>query len=614
MDITKQAKKVGRKISHSLLLKVIISVSAFSFILIVCNLIGISIISKQVLGEYFGNQLREKIHSQHVIGENALMTLNSFVAMMPAVYPELGERIAQEDFDYVVNVAKSSDSMMANDGYLIADADGNIKYYSYGTEPTEEQMVRFHEFTDWLKQKEDLTYNGYLDVLDQGVSVVSAHALPDMSTMQVKAIFLVVQLRLSDCDYLKRTGDMLQISGTVYKGKKLIGSSLLAGQGDVESMNIEIPQTWISDSIYQTKQPVVAIDETEAGTFISAYAPIPDYRNDVIGIYNAAIDISVMKEIITIMILTLIIIALVVGGLLLWGIVKYFQKNMVNPIQSLTQTAQRIAQGDLTEQIRIATTHDEIEQLSIGVKDMQKSLAENISGLTRTANFLHAASEGLSRASLQLSDGANKQAASLEEVSSALEQMAGNIHQNKDNATMTEKQMEQADKAVQQIANEATDSMNDTRKIATSIKAINDLVGQTNILSLNASVEAARAGNMGKGFGVVAKEVGRLAEQTKNTALDISEKANKSIIGTQNINTLLDEVTPQLHRVSELVKEIAVASQEQSIGADQINLAIADLNRVTQESAANAEEIAANAQELSSTSDKMKQIVGKFKL
>lgn len=612
MDIKQQFCRLSQKIGRSLLQKITISIFLFSVILISCNIIGISVIAKEVLEDYFGTQLHEKIQAQNDINKKALMTLNSFVAQMPIVFPELGQKIAEEDFDYIIQTAKQTSTLIDNDGYVITDAKGNIAYNSYDTECSDIQMSNFKQFIKWLCKKEDLTYNGYVDFLDQDVCLVTAHALPDITTGEVKGTFIVVYARLNNNDYLKNNANMLQLSGnTTYKDNKIVGSSVFAGQ---KTIHLDMAQTWITDTIVQKQKDVLTVEDYGADTYFSAYSPILGYDDEVVCIYNAAMDISVMVYIIKVVIIALIIIALLVGGLLLWGVIRFFRNNMTDPILSLTETAQRIAQGDLTEEIQIKHTRDEIEKLSISMKEMQKSLSDTISTIAQTSTFLQASSSGLSKASLQLSDGANKQASALEQISSSLEEMAGNIHQNKDNANITEKQMEAADKAVQSIANSASDSMNDTQKIATSIRAINDLVSQTNILSLNASVEAARAGNMGKGFAVVAKEVGRLAEQTKITAYDISEKAEKSIIGTQNINALLDQVTPQLHSVSALIKEITVSSQEQSIGADQINIAIADLNKVTQESAVNANGIANNAQELSSMADKMNQIVGTFKL
>ena len=174
--------------------------------------------------------------------------------------------------------------------------------------------------------------------------------------------------------------------------------------------------------------------------------------------------------------------------------------------------------------------------------------------------------------------------------------------------------MNEADTAVASIAHQATNSMNDTRQIAVSIKDINELVKQTNILSLNASVEAARAGAYGRGFAVVAKEVGRLAERTQETAREVSDTATKSIAGSEEINKLLDAIAPQLHEVAMLIKEITTSSQEQGVGADQISIAINDLNKETQNTAARADEIATNAHDLYTIANKMKGLVDQFKV
>lgn len=612
MGLKPSFQKMREKAGRSLLTKIAIAVSLFSFVLIFANIMGVSFICKEVLSDYFDNQMREKIHSREVFVNHSLTTLSGFVGQMPVVFPEIAQKIAEEDFDYVIKTSKQTASLMENDGYVITDAEGNILYNTYPTECTEQQMAEFKEFVSWLCQKEDLIYNGYMKFLDQGICIVTAHALPDITTMQIKGTFIVVQVRVFDNDYLKSCGDMLQVSGqTVFEGTTLMGSSVFAGQ---ETVHIEIGDKAIADTVYQHGTIVHTIEDYGEETYFSAYSPIYGYKGEVIGIYNNAVDVTVMKNIARTIGLSLLIIALSVGAVLIWLIIRFFRTNMTQYIERVTETVRSIADGDLTEEVHQPNTNDEISRLCKGVLDMQTSLTNTIQSISQTADFLHSSSEELSRSSFDLSDGATKQASSLEQISSSLEEMAGNIHQNKDNATVTEQKMAAADSAVQQIADSATDCMNDTQQIASSIRAINSLVGQTNILSLNASVEAARAGNMGKGFAVVAKEVGRLAEQTKITAYDISEKAEKSIIGTQNINALLDQVTPQLHSVSALIKEITVSSQEQSIGADQINIAIADLNKVTQESAVNANGIANNAQELSSMADKMNQIVGTFKL
>lgn len=612
MENTQFIKRVRDKFRVSLLAKISLSIVLFFVVIVASNIFEVSFVCKKVLGGYFENQMHEKIASHEAVTQKSLMELNAFVAQMPIVFPELGKKIAESDYDYIVNTAKQTASLMKNDGYVITDAIGNIKYNSYQTKCTRKQLTEFGDFVDWLCVQEDLVYNGYVNFLDQGICLVTAHALPDMTTGEVKGTFIVVQQRAFDNDYLKDNSEMLQLSGqTIYEGTTLMGSSVFAGQ---ETVHMEISDYNLADSVYQQKKVMLTVEDYGKETYFSAYSPIIGYTGDVIGISNMAEDVSVMNSIVKTIGTTVLLFALLIGAVLLSFMIRFFRKNITQYIKQVTQTVRSIADGNLTEDVLQPNTGDEIAQLCKGVRDMQKSLSDTILSISQTADLLHSSSEGLSKSSFQLSDGATKQASSLEQISSSLQQMASNIHLNKDNACLTEQQMAAADDAVQRIADSASDSMNETQRIATSIAAINELVSQTNILSLNASVEAARAGNMGKGFGVVAREVGRLAEQTKITASDISEKAGKSIVGAQNINSLLDEVSPQLHKVSALVKEIAVSSQEQSIGADQINIAVLDLNNVTQETALSAKHIASNADELSLTSEKLRQIVSTFKL
>ncbi len=611
MAVSKTLGKMTSKVSRSVLVKFAVALALFSTIIICSNVVGVYFISRKVLGEYFGTQLRDKVRTQHVIGENALLQLSSYVEQLPRFFPQISRSLSNDDYNYVTYTTEGTCKLMGVDGYIITDKQGDIKRTSFENY-TEEHVGQLRNLIGFVRDSETHIYNGYADLLAEGICVVSVHAVPD-TLGQTAAYLVMCQYHLEDNDYLKRIGDQLQVVNSVYRGTKSSSCSLFVGH-EKGSIVVDMPQPWIADTIYNKRQNVVTIDEIDGNVYLSAYAGIPDYRGRVIGIYNAGVDVTVMTNIIRYIVVTLFVISLIIGLILLWLILRYFRKHLTNPLEKMTESVEQIATGDLTQPVEVYRTDDEVERLSKGLKYMHKSLTSTIRTMVDTAKVLHFSSNELSRASLQLSEGANKQAASLEEISSSLEEMTGNIHQNTENAVLTDKMMSQTDKAVQSIGDTATENMNDANLIADSISDINGLVNQTNILSLNASVEAARAGNMGRGFAVVAKEVGRLAEQTRATAQGVSDTASKTIAGAENINNLLDEVLPQLHKVSSLVKEIATSSQEQGIGADQINIAIAGLNRVTQESAANAEEIAANAQELSSTADKMKAAVDMFKV
>jgi methyl-accepting chemotaxis protein len=174
--------------------------------------------------------------------------------------------------------------------------------------------------------------------------------------------------------------------------------------------------------------------------------------------------------------------------------------------------------------------------------------------------------------------------------------------------------MQRLSQAIDQIKS----ASDETAKI---VKTIDEIAFQTNLLALNAAVEAARAGDAGKGFAVVAEEVRNLAmrsaEAAKNTATLIDEavqKAGDGVSLNQEVLSNLEEIVSQVHKVSEVMGEIAASSEQQQEGVEQLNMAVGQLNQVTQQTAANSEEAASTAEELSGQAVEMQNMVQSFKL
>jgi methyl-accepting chemotaxis protein len=258
--------------------------------------------------------------------------------------------------------------------------------------------------------------------------------------------------------------------------------------------------------------------------------------------------------------------------------------------------------------------------LSLGIT---RPVNRIVVGLREGSNHVASAATQVSAASQSLAEGATEQAAGLEETSSSLEEMSSMTKQNADNATQANTLASEAKKAANngavsmgRMAEAIKDIQKSSDETAKIIKVIDEIAFQTNLLALNAAVEAARAGEAGKGFAVVAEEVRNLAmrsaEAAKNTSNLIEQSVNNSRNGVQicgEVKTALDEIVQSIAKTTDLVGEIAAASKEQAQGVDQINTAVSQMDKVTQQNAANAEESASASEELSAQAESMNQIV-----
>lgn len=256
---------------------------------------------------------------------------------------------------------------------------------------------------------------------------------------------------------------------------------------------------------------------------------------------------------------------------------------------------------------------DEIGILNQSLMTLSKELGSIIRSVQDISIQINQASIQLKTTSDELSSGAGNEAVSIEEISASMEEMVNSIAQNSDNSSRTSNIAENARESIRNSnysANEAVDALN---RIDEKIKLINDIALQTNILSLNAAVEAARSKENSSGFAVVAAEVRKLADLSKDAALEIKKLSNEASDISQNASNQLGETVALINETSDLVSSIYKASSEQDLGARQINNAINEINIHIQASATTAEEMSASAEELQYMSDSLRENIGFFK-
>lgn len=310
-------------------------------------------------------------------------------------------------------------------------------------------------------------------------------------------------------------------------------------------------------------------------------------------------------------------------ALLVW---TRLQATIVRPLKTMIEGARAIAGGDLT--VHFATDrHDEVGQLQQALQQMNVNLRSVIGDVRVNADTITMATHEITIGNMDLCGRTESQASSLEETASSMEQFASTVKQNAENAHQAN-QLALSASAVASKGGAVVEKVGTTMgEISASAKRIVDIISlidgiafQTNILALNAAVEAARAGEQGRGFAVVAAEVRSLAQRSASAAKEIKTLIDHSVekvdVGHRLVGdamTTMSDIVTSVQQVNDIMKEIAVASREQSSGIDQVNLAIAHMDQVTQQNAALVEQAAGAAASLEEQTVHLQKTISVFK-
>ena len=316
--------------------------------------------------------------------------------------------------------------------------------------------------------------------------------------------------------------------------------------------------------------------------------------------------------------------ALVLVLMVVWVGIR---KILLDPLSRVIRHIREIASGDLTQTLALEG-HNEMTDLADSVNHMQQSLSDTVTNVRFGSDAIYSGTSEIALGNHDLSSRTEEQASALEQTAASMEELTSTVKQNADNARQASQLAQSASdtaerggKVVDGVVKTMAEIAGSSKKIADITSVIDGIAFQTNILALNAAVEAARAGEQGRGFAVVAGEVRNLASRSAQAAKEIKSliedsvsRVNTGSVLVESAGETMNDIVNAVTRVTDIMGEIASASDEQSRGIDQVALAITEMDRVTQQNASLVQESAAAAAALEEQASRLNMAVSAFRL
>jgi methyl-accepting chemotaxis protein len=318
------------------------------------------------------------------------------------------------------------------------------------------------------------------------------------------------------------------------------------------------------------------------------------------------------------------VVSLTVGALLAW----LLSRSITAPLSRAETMARTIAQMDLTDRAATSYANDETGRLLRSIDTMRGALTQTLLQVRSVVDGISTASTQIATGNHDLSARTEHTAGNLEETAASMEELTATVRQSADTALQANQLAASAGdvarrggEVVAQVVTTMEEINASSRRIADITGVIDGIAFQTNILALNAAVEAARAGEQGRGFAVVASEVRNLAQRSAESAREIKaligvsvDKVEAGARLVEQAGSTMDEIVASVQRVGDMIAEITAAATEQSAGIGQVNVAVTQLDQMTQQNAALVEESAAAAESLKEQALRLSDVVGTFRL